>query len=200
MIEHTIAHLVSHYGYIGLFIAIVLGIIGLPIPDEIMMTIVGYLSLKGHLHYSYTIFIAFLGSAIGMSLSFYIGYRFGLPFIERYGRYIHITPDKLDKVRDFFNKRGKLAVTIGYFIPGVRYFTAYLAGISKWPYLIFITYALPGALLWVWTFISLGYFFGLKWLIIIRLLHRFMLMIVFFVIIIVIVWRAMKGEKSKEKP
>ncbi len=198
MLKHTLIHLISSYGYVGLFIAIVLGIVGLPLPDEILMTVVGYISYKGHLNYFITIFIAFLGSVVGMTISYFIGYNIGPPFLKKYGYIFRVTPEKLDKVKDLFDKWGKFIVTIGYFIPGIRYFTAYLAGISKWSYKLFIAFAFPGALLWVFTFISLGYYFGLKWVKILEIFHRNMIILSIVVIVGVAIWLFFRSDKSKQ--
>jgi membrane protein DedA with SNARE-associated domain len=77
----------------------VLGIIGLPVPDEILMTFSGYLISKGKLHYFPTVTVSVLGSYIGMSISYFIGHKFGYPLLEKYGRKIHITKEKLDKTQ-----------------------------------------------------------------------------------------------------
>jgi membrane protein DedA with SNARE-associated domain len=71
---------------------------------------------------------------------------------------------------------GKFAVTIGYFIPGVRHLTAYFAGISKWPYRTLFVYAAPGAVLWSVTFITLGTYLGDHWREVTEAIHRYLLL------------------------
>lgn len=159
----TIIKIVAHYGYAGIFGALVLGIVGLPIPDEVLLAFAGYLVSKGQLHYFFVLLSAFLGSVFGMSVSFFVGHRFGLPLLERYGSKINVTPEKLARSELWFKRFGKFAVTIGYFVPGIRHFTAYSAGISRWPFRTFALYAYPGGLLWVSTFIIAGIFLGEHW-------------------------------------
>ncbi|MFP3126336.1 hypothetical protein OH784_27380 [Ectobacillus funiculus] len=73
MLQHKLLAFAIHYGYMGIFGVLVLGIIGLPIPDEVLMTFVGYLIWKGQLHYLPTVLTSILGSFLGMSISYLIG-------------------------------------------------------------------------------------------------------------------------------
>ena len=67
MLQHKLLAFAIHYGYMGIFGVLVLGIIGLPIPDEVLMTFAGYLIWKGQLHYLPTVLTSILGSFLGMS-------------------------------------------------------------------------------------------------------------------------------------
>lgn len=163
MAQDFILTFISAYGYIIIFLTMFLGLLGLPIPDEVIMMFAGYLISRGKLVFIFTVAIAFLGSFIGMSFSYLIGKLFGLPLIEKYGHRFFLTMDKFKKVQRWFQKFGKFAVIFGYFFPGLRHVTAYSAGVSKWTYRTFSLYALPGALIWVTTFILLGYLFEDQW-------------------------------------
>ncbi len=163
VVQDYILTFISAYGYIIIFLTMFLGLIGLPIPDEVIMMFAGYLISKGKLVFIFTVVIAFLGSFIGMSFSYLIGQLFGLPLIEKYGHRFFLTMDKYKKVQNWFHKFGKFAIMIGYFFPGLRHVTAYSAGVSKWSYRSFSLYALPGALVWVATFILLGFLFEDQW-------------------------------------
>ncbi len=158
-----IAHWISHYGYFGLFSLLMLGIIGLPIPDETLLTFSGFLV---HIHkFSLypTILTAFLGSVTGITISYFLGRSIGLYLLRKYGKYLLITPEKLDAVHQWFLKRGKWSLVIGYFIPGVRHLTAYTAGATKLELPKFMTYAYAGGFIWSLTFIFLGYSLGKHW-------------------------------------
>lgn len=173
MIQDAFLHFVAHYGYAGLFAALVLGIVGIPLPDELLMTFAGFLISKGELRYLVTLVIAFAGSVIGITFSYILGHQFGLPFLEKYGRKIHITPEKLAKAERWFGRFGKFALTFGYFIPGIRHFTALSAGIGKWPYRTFILYAYPGGFVWVFTYVTLGLFLQEHWRTFAETVHRY---------------------------
>jgi membrane protein DedA with SNARE-associated domain len=154
---------ITQYGYAAIFFLLVFGIVGLPIPDETMLTFVGYLIYKGRMHYVPALAAAFLGSITGITISYVLGRTLGLLLVQRYGKYIHLTQEKLDHVEQWFERIGHWTLTFGYFIPGVRHFTAYVAGAAGLPYREFALYAYSGGILWSVTFISLGYFFGDRW-------------------------------------
>jgi membrane protein DedA with SNARE-associated domain len=200
MFQHKLLWFIAHFGYIGIFSAMVLGIIGLPVPDEILMTFAGYLISKGKLHYIPTVIVSVIGSFTGMSVSYIIGHKFGYPLLEKYGRKIHITKERLDGTQQWFKRFGKFALTVGYFIPGVRHLTAYSAGISKWSFRSFSLYAAPGAILWAVTFITLGTYLGEHWRVVTETIHRYLLILVVILIVAgVAVWYIRKVKDNKMK-
>jgi membrane protein DedA with SNARE-associated domain len=154
---------ITHYGYFGMFGLLVLGIVGLPVPDEMMLTFAGYLVYRGQLHLVPTLAAGFLGSVCGITLSYTIGRVTGYFLIEKYGAKFHIKMDRVHQVHDWFHRMGRFTLTIGYYIPGVRHLTAYVAGASELEAPIFAIFAYSGALLWSASFITLGYFLGENW-------------------------------------
>lgn len=159
----SVLHWVTQHGYVGIFLLLVLGIIGLPIPDETLLTFAGYLIYRGRLQPLATVVSAFLGSVCGITLSYALGRTFGLYLVRHYGRYFHVTEEKLDQVHRWFDRIGRWALTFGYYVPGVRHVTAYVAGASRLQLPIFALFAYGGGLLWSVTFIALGYFLGERW-------------------------------------
>jgi membrane protein DedA with SNARE-associated domain len=117
---------------------------------------------------------ALAGSASGITFSYILGRAFGLPLIHRYGKYLRIKEDHLTKAHAWFERVGHWGLTFGYFVPGIRHFTAYAAGMSclEWPH--FVMYAYSGAVLWVSTFIALGYFLGDRWKAVEENIHHYM--------------------------
>src|SRR5262249_21459677 len=122
---------VSTYGYAGIFLALVLGIVGVPVPDETLMVFCGYLISTGRLHPMGAFLSALAGSWCGITTSYYIGRTFGAGVTHRFGKYIGITDARLEHVHSWFNRAGHWALFIGYYIAGVRHFTAIVAGISQ---------------------------------------------------------------------
>lgn len=123
--------LIIKYKYFGLYINLALGILGLPIPDETLLMFAGFMVSKGQLHFLLTLFITLLGSVSGMSLSYIIGRHLGLPFLVKYGKYFHLTPEKLSKGQKWFQRYKGMSLVFGYFIPDLRHLNAYAAGMSK---------------------------------------------------------------------
>ena len=159
----TVFHLISQYGHLAVFCLLVLGIVGLPVPDETLLTFSGYLIYRGQFHFLPTILSAFAGSICGITISFMIGRTGGLYLVHKYGPYVHFTQERLDRVHHWFERMGRWALFFGYFMPGIRHFTAIVAGSSELEPHVFAIYAYPGGLLWVITFVSLGYFLGEQW-------------------------------------
>lgn len=165
----------SHYGYAGLFALLLLGIVGLPIPDETLLVFSGYLISTRQLHAIPAFLAGFVGSMCGISLSYTLGRTLGQRIVIRYGRFLHITEERLERVHGWFQRMGEWLLTIGYFIPGVRHFTALVAGTSGLEYTRFALFAYAGAAIWVATFLWVGYFVGENWRAALHLVHRYTL-------------------------
>jgi membrane protein DedA with SNARE-associated domain len=159
----TIMHWIAHYGYLALFGLLMLGIVGLPVPDETLLTFAGYLIFRGEFAPLPTLAAAFFGSVCGMSLSYGLGRTLGRALVERLGHRLHLPPGGLDSVEAWYNRRGTYVLLVGYFLPGVRHLTAYVAGWSKLPLPTFALFASAGGLCWSSTFIALGYGLGNEW-------------------------------------
>ena len=157
------SHLLHQYGEIGLFVLLAVGIFGLPIPDETLLVLAGYLAAHDHLNVLALFLAAWLGSICGISLSYTLGRLLEHSVLLRYGKYIGITQPRLEKAHCWFERYGKWLLTFGYYIPGIRHFTGIVAGISYLRYRDFALFAYSGALLWALSFISLGYFFFEQW-------------------------------------
>lgn len=154
---------IVQYGYIALFASMMLGIIGLPIPDETLLTFSGYLVSTNVLLLHFTLLAAYLGSFSGITVSYEAGKRLGLPFLKRYGSKFSMMEEKLQKAQRWYNKFDRWILVVGYFIPGVRHLSAFLAGVSGLPYRTFALFAYSGAVLWSTTFVLIGKFVGANW-------------------------------------
>ncbi len=146
-----------HYGPVILFLVLVLGIVALPIPDESLLTLAGYLVANGKLSMFPTLFAAISGSICGISLSYYLGKVTGPVLLRRYGPRFNITQEKVAKASLWLAKIGKWGLLICYFIPLVRHLAGYLAGSSKLKFTTFMVFAYTGAVMWVLIYLSMGY-------------------------------------------
>jgi membrane protein DedA with SNARE-associated domain len=192
---------ITAYSYFGIFAALGLGILGLPIPDETLMAYAGFLVFQGKLNYLYTIVVAFMGTSCGITIGYILGRAFGNPFIKRYSAKIYINSERIRNAEKFYNRYGKFALFIGYFIPGVRHLMAIFAGTSLMPYRIFALFAYAGGLLWTFTFVSLGYFLGEKWHNVYMYSHRYIIPAVLVSIIVLgiaVYWKA--SEEKQNEP
>ena len=161
--EHYVLDWISRYGYAAIFCLLMLGIVGLPVPDETLLTFTGYLIFSHRFKPAPAFFTVLMGAVCGITLSYALGKTFGLALIHRFGKYIHLTEERLAKAHAFFERAGHWSLTFGYFVPGIRHFTAYAAGVSDLEPHVFALFAYSGAFLWASAFLSLGYFLGDRW-------------------------------------
>src|SRR3974377_1168558 len=120
----VITHWIGQYGYFGIFSLLMLGIVGLPVPDETLLTFAGFMVYKQELLPIPQFFAAFLGSICGITISYGLGRSLGFLMIHRYGGALHITQERMDRVHDWFGRVGAWGLLLGYFLPGVRHLTA----------------------------------------------------------------------------
>ena len=171
--ENAVLQWVATYGYVAIFSLLVLGIVGLPVPDETLLTACGFLIYQGHLQPIPTAASALAGSMCGITVSYLIGRTVGWKFLHsRFGKLLHISDQRIRQVHDWFDRIGHWALMIGYFIPGVRHFTAVVAGTSKLEYRSFALFAYTGAIAWVSTFLFIGHHFGSRWKEMLELVER----------------------------
>lgn len=163
---------ITRYGYLAIFLLLMLGILGLPVPDETLLTFVGYLSFKGNLALGPALAVAFLGSACGISVSYGIGRLVGPQIVTKLGPLLHFRAEHLAAAERWVQRWGKYALVIGYFVPGVRHLIAVIAGASHLSPGVFARFAYAGALLWSGSFITFGFFVGEEWSRLSALLHR----------------------------
>jgi len=173
---------IIHHGYAGIFSLLVFGIVGLPVPDEWLLTFSGYLVFKNTLSFVPTLGAAFLGSACGITFSYALGRIFDTYVLIKYGRVFHLTPQRLARVHAWFERRGRWTLLVGYFIPGVRHLTGYVAGASELDFANFALFAYTGAFCWAAVFITLGYALGEQWNRVLQSLHETKILIIVAVI------------------
>jgi membrane protein DedA with SNARE-associated domain len=173
-VDWALAKITAH-GAEGLFVLLMLGVVGLPIPDETLLVFSGYMISQGRMSPLHTWLFAVAGSWCGISLSYTIGRTLGLGVVHRFGKFLHITEERLNRVHGWFDRIGHWALFVGYYIAGLRHFTAMVAGISKLRFLSFMAFAWSGGVLWVTTFLTLGYFLGDKWQRIAEVIHNYLL-------------------------
>jgi len=153
----------SNYGYAAIYVLLMLGIVGLPVPDETLLTLIGYLIFEGSLAVVPSFLCAFAGTVSGITVSYCIGRFGGVALVERFGRRFRIKPEGVERVHSWFRRWGHWSLTIGYFVPGVRHVIAIVAGSSRLELSIFALYAYGGAFFWTALFIFAGYTLGEGW-------------------------------------
>ncbi len=153
--------LVQHWGYVAIFVVVVLGNVGLPVPEETVLALAGYLVYDGVLRLPLTLAVGVLSAAAGDNVGYWIGRRLGRPTIERYGARVGITRKRLETIERFVIRYGALGVVAARFIPGVRVLGGPLSGAGGLAALPFVIANLLGALVYVPYAVGIGY--ALAW-------------------------------------
>ncbi|MBI1926782.1 DedA family protein [Candidatus Poribacteria bacterium] len=197
----TTVQWVTHYGYAGIFMLLLLGVAILPIPVEWLLAFAGYLVYKGDLHFAPTIVAATLGSVCGITLSYGLGHSVGNYLIQKYGPIIHLTADRVAQVHRWFDRAGKWGLMIGYFVPGVRHLTAFVAGSSKLELSVFALFAYTGGFVWSVTYILIGYFLGEEWSRLPGKFHHYLVIGAGVVVVLLLFYYFLvRQRKHKRKP
>lgn len=163
---------IHRHGYVAIFILLMLGIVGLPIPDETLLVFAGYLSFKGDLSAPLALASAALGSGCGITISYGLGRLLGPRVRTLLRAWLHLTDERYQTAQQWMNRWGSYALLLAYFVPGLRHFGALTVGVSQLPYPAFARPAYLGAFLWSGTFITLGYVLGEAWVTFSPLLHQ----------------------------
>ena len=165
--------LLTEHVYVILFVSLILEFAALPLPGETMMVVAGVMAYNNHGSYIGMIIASALGTIIGMQFSYEIGRRLGTKAVDKYGMYIGLTPYRMTKAAEFFNKFGNIVIVIAYFLPGVRHILGYFSGISRIDAKKFHIYSTIGGVFWVVVFITLGYVLGPSAPHAFKLLHKY---------------------------
>ena len=163
---------IHRHGYVAIFVLLMLGIVGLPIPDETLLAFAGYLSFKGDLSAPLALASAALGSGCGITISYGLGRLLGPRARMMLRPWLHLTDERYRAAQQWMNRWGKYALLLAYFVPGLRHLGALTVGVSQLPYPAFARPAYLGAFLWSGTFITLGYVLGEEWVTFFPLLHQ----------------------------
>jgi membrane protein DedA with SNARE-associated domain len=150
----------EHYGYLAVGGFVLLEDFGVPVPGEAMLIAAAVFAGSGQLNIAVVILVAVLGAIIGDNIGFAVGHFGGRPVVERFGRYVFLTPKRLDHAEGYLNRHGGKIVVIARFIEGLRQLNGFLAGMVGMHWAKFLGFNALGAVLWVCTWAAFGYFAG----------------------------------------
>jgi len=160
---HSLLPHIPHYGYVLVFIVVLLNNLGLPLPGETILLGAGFILGKAAGSLWQPMAAGTAASFLGGSCSFWLGRRLGHGSLERI-RWLHLTRERLKWPERFFKRHGAKAVFIARFIAVFPPVAAnLLAGMAKMPWRVFLFYNLTGSAAYAISYILIGYFFGKKW-------------------------------------
>jgi membrane protein DedA with SNARE-associated domain len=156
----SLDELVKHWGYGAIALLVVLGNIGVPVPEETILALGGYLAWQGQLRLSLVLAVGVIAAVVGDNLGYWLGRRHGPQAIERYARRWVGGPDLLERTRAFVKRRGMMAVFVARFVPGLRFVAGPLAGATGMPLRQFAIANLLGAAVYVPLVVAAGWAVG----------------------------------------
>ena len=149
------------HAYWAVFLIIMLESAGLPLPGEaVLIAAAIYAGLTGNIEIGWVIGLGAAGAIIGDNIGFWVGRRFGLPLLQRYGHYVHLTTPRLKLGQYLFRRHGGKIVFFGRFVALLRVFAALLAGTNRFPWLPFLGWNAAGGIVWATIFGTGGFLFG----------------------------------------
>jgi membrane protein DedA with SNARE-associated domain len=157
---HSLEPTLNNYGYLAVAGFVLLEDFGVPVPGETVLILGAVYAGAGRLSLPLVAVLAFMAAVVGDNIGFAIGHFGGRPLVERYGRYILLTPERVEKTTAFFQRHGGKVVIVARFIEGLRQANGIIAGISGMHWARFVLFNMIGAALWVAVWVSIGYFSG----------------------------------------
>ncbi|MFJ8260990.1 DedA family protein [Rummeliibacillus sp. NPDC094406] len=149
---------IEQYGYFALFFSLWLGIVGMPLPDEMIVMSGGLMSSLGKMSVLKAFVITYLGAVSGLSLGFILGKVFGHKILDKLVK--KKKAKYLLKSKELIDRYGHFALVISYFIPIVRHILPYLVGMNNMSFKKYALYYYSAGFVWTLIYFTLGLFFG----------------------------------------
>ncbi len=144
-----VVSVVGVLGYGGIVVLMALESSFVPFPSEVVVPPAGYLTVHGDMNIVLVILSGILGSLTGAAVNYAIAYRYGRRFLLKYGRYLFLPEERLNKMDEFFARHGEITTLVGRMIPVVRQYISFPAGLAKMNFARFLFYTGLGASVWV---------------------------------------------------
>jgi membrane protein DedA with SNARE-associated domain len=202
----SLAPVLDHYGYVAVGGFITLEDFGIPVPGETILIAAAVYAGAGRLNIFVVALIAVLAAIVGDNIGYAIGFFGGRALVLRYGRYVRLTSERLDKAEAFFARYGGFVVAGARFIEGLRQVNGIVAGTSRMPWLRFVAFNALGAVLWVSVWTSVGYLAGGHIIAIYDAVTRYSLYVLIGLVVVVTafiiraVLRRRRGRRGQPRP
>ncbi len=154
---------ISTLGYSGIVLLMAIESACIPLPSEIIMPFSGYLVSTGQMNLWLVAIAGGVGCVLGSLVAYWVGSKGGRPLIEKYGRYVLVSPHDLDMADRWFASHGEIIVFVSRLLPAIRTFIAFPAGVARMNLKRFVLYTFAGSLPWCLGLAYVGQKLGEKW-------------------------------------
>ena len=151
---------IGQFGYPGIIVLMALESSFFPFPSEVVIPPAAYLAANGQMNIAAVILCGILGSLIGSVFNYWLAFRLGRPFFQKFGKYMFMSAGSLEKAERFFDRYGYVSTFIGRLVPGIRQYISLPAGLAKMNIIAFCSATSLGAGIWVGVLAAMGYWFG----------------------------------------
>jgi membrane protein DedA with SNARE-associated domain len=171
-VRDLVTQIYEAVGYLGVALWVAIESVIIPIPSELILPFAGFLVGEGTAiepitgepwQFWLVVLAGTLGATIGALVAYAIGAFGGRPLIERWGRYLGITPADLDRADEFFARHGQAASFFGRMLPVIRSLVSFAAGVARMPLLPFVIFTFLGSLPWTMLLVFAGVQLGANW-------------------------------------
>lgn len=174
-----------------------------PIPSELIMPLAGFTVSQGKMSFVPAVLAGVIGTIIGALPWYYAGKLVGeerlKALADKYGKWITVSSQDIDKVTRWFHRYGNKAVLIGRLVPGIRTLISLPAGLSNMPLVPFLIYSTLGTTMWVMLLTFLGFVLGDNYELVDEYLAPVSKIVLVFLIVAFIAWVVIKQKKAKQK-
>jgi membrane protein DedA with SNARE-associated domain len=154
---------IARLGYAGVVLLMAIESACIPLPSEIIMPFSGYLVSRGEFNLWLVGLAGAVGCVLGSLVAYWVGMYGGRPLVEKYGRYLLISPHDLDLADRWFARFGEVIVFASRLLPAIRTFIAFPAGVARMNLKKFVIYTFAGSLPWCIGLAYVGQRLGEKW-------------------------------------
>jgi membrane protein DedA with SNARE-associated domain len=154
---------VTDYGYVAIFVLMLLESACIPFPSEVTMLVGGWYAAEGTLDFFWVGAAGVLGNLVGSWIAYGIGRRSGRGFLDRYGKFVFIRSHDIDRAEMWWEKHGEAATFFSRLLPVIRTFISLPAGIARMPFRRFTVYTFLGVIPWTFALAWLGFVVGDNW-------------------------------------
>ena len=193
-----VVNLITNYGYLGMFLGMVLEAVIIIIPSEVILATGGILASRGIFTFIGSFITGLLGSVFCAIVIYFMGYFGGKNFVKKYGKYFFMKEDELEKSDSWFNKYGMISALICRNLPIVRTLISLPIGITRQSFIKFVIYTTIGSIPWTLAFTYFGYKLGENWIIINTYVNylKTPIRVTIIIIIIRLIYKYYKKKKS----
>lgn len=190
---------IAALGYPGIFLLTLIEGILTPIPSEIIIPFAGFLAAEGTFFLPLVIIVGTLGSTLGSTGAYYIGYYLGRPFVLKYGKWFGVKEKHVDKAEGWFKKHGDIMILVSHSLPGTRSFISFPAGIAKMRLRNFVIFTFFGALIWTTVLAIAGFYLGSHWENLIGAVGSLEIVIIIVFVVILATYLYLRYRKGKQE-